>query len=374
MKKRKMYLSLLLTMGMITACFSGCGVKSTSETDGSASKTTSDSSSEEMTGDGAVEKGTSGTLTVYTALEDDVIQGYLQSFYEQYPDIELNIVRDSTGTIIAKALAEKDNPVADVIWGTAASVTLQLDSNDLIKAYTPEGADRIDEKFKGADENGELKWTGIDVPEAAFLVNKKECEAAGVPVPTSWNDLIDPQYAGMIVMPDPTSSGTGLLSVNGILQTMGEEEGWEYLEKLNENISMYTASGSKPAKMAADGECVIGLSMGYRCASLYQENPDDLVVVFPSEGSGWDVEANCLINKAEINPCAYTFLDWAISDEAMKAYSKEYPITGIGVIGELPEGYSDDPMSNLVEMDLAKAAEDRDAILEKFTPFLSGKN
>lgn len=370
--KKKM-LCLLLSATIVAASLVGCGVKSTSEdvtTDASATSETA----EEATGE--ITKGTEGSITVYTALEDDIIETYLQSFYEKYPDVEVNIVRDATGTIIAKAIAEKDSPVADVVWGVSASVLLQLDSYGLIAGYTPEGADRIEPEFKDADDDGDglLTWTGIDVYETAFLVNNAECEAAGVPVPTSFAELTDPKYSGLIVMPDPTSSGTGMLTVNGILQMMGEDEGWAYLNSLNDNISMYTTSGSKPAKMAAAGECAIGLSMGYRCATLSQEYGDEVTVIFPSEGSGWDVEANCLVAKSEINPCAYTFLDWAISDEAMQAYSMEYPITGIGVINDIPEGYSDKPLENLCDLDLVKAAQERDAIIEKFTPFLAGKS
>lgn len=372
MRKQKI-ISLVTTMCIVTASIMGCGVKSTKET--TETNEMQESTTTSSNSDGSVEKGTEGTITVYTALEDDIIENYLTSFHEKYPDIEVNIVRDATGTIIAKAIAEKDNPVADVVWGTSASVLLQLDNHDLIQPYTPDGADRIENRFKDSDEDGDgqLKWTGIDVYETAFLVNKAECEAAGVSVPTSLAELTDEKYKGMIVMPDPTSSGTGMLTVNGILQGMGDEEGWDYLSKLNDNILQYTSSGSKPAKMAAAGECAIGLSMGYRCAQLYQEYGDEVVVVFPSEKSGWDVEANCLIKKDSINPCAYTFLDWAISDEAMDSYSAEYPITGVGVIHDIPEGYSEDPMSNLIDMDLVKAANDRDSIIEKFTPFLAGK-
>lgn len=367
--KRRRFLSLVAMGSMLAAAVMGCGVKSTSES-------ASNSEAVSQAADGEIVKGTEGSITVYTALEDDIIESYLTSFREKYPDIEINIVRDATGTIVAKAIAEKDNPVADVVWGTSASVLLQLDNYDLIQPYTPEGADQIIAEFKDSDEDGDglLKWTGIDVYETAFLVNNAECEAAGVPVPTSFAELTDEKYKGMIVMPDPTSSGTGMLTVNGILQSMGDETGWDYLTKLNDNISQYTSSGSKPAKMAASGECAIGISMGYRCAQLYQEYGDEVTVVFPEEKSGWDVEANCLIKKDSINPCAYTFLDWAISNEAMDAYSAEYPITGIGVIHDIPEGYSEDPMSNLVEMDLVKAANERDSIIEKFTPFLAGKS
>lgn len=321
--------------------------------------------------EGEVTKATEGSLVVYTAFEDDQIDKYLESFYEQYPDIDLEVIRESTGTLIAKVIAEKDNPVADVIWGTSASVLLQLEPYDLLKGYNPEGIELLDPKFYDS-ESEEALWTGCDVYETAFLVNTQVCEDEGIPVPTSFADLLDPCYEGQIVMPDPTSSGTGMLSVNGILQIMGEEEGWNYMEELNKNIASYTTSGSKPAKMAAAGECAIGISFGYRCATLLAEgNPVE--VVFPSEGCGWDVEANCLINKEEISPAAYTFLDWAISDVAMEKYATEYPITGRGVIGDIPEGYSDTPLENLCDLDLAQAALDRDAIIEKFTPFLSGK-
>lgn len=374
----KKFLSMLLVMTFMVCSFAGCAVKQTNpegDEEGTIeeSSTTEDTETAEETTDGEIVKAESGTLTVYTALEDDIIEGYLAPFREQYPDIELNIIRDSTGTIIAKVIAEKDNPTADVVWGVAASVLLQLENYDLIKGYTPEGADRLMEDFKDTAEPA--MWTGIDAYETAFLVNTDECERLGLKVPTTMEELTDPSYKGLIVMPDPTSSGTGMLTVNGILQTMGEEAGWEYLKRLDENILAYTTSGSKPAKMAASGECVIGISMGYRCAQLYQEgNP--VQVVFPDEGngaSGWEVEANCLINKEEINPCAYTFLDWAISDSAMEQYSLEYPITGIGVIGEVPEGYSKTPLENLCEFDLAKAVEQRDGIIAKFEEFLVGK-
>ena len=50
------------------------------------------------------------TLTVYTALEADQLKAYQQKFEQEYPDIKLRWVRDSTGIITAKLLAEKANP------------------------------------------------------------------------------------------------------------------------------------------------------------------------------------------------------------------------------------------------------------------------
>ena len=130
----------------------------------------------------------------------------------------------------------------------------------------------------------------------------------------------------MIVMPNPASSGTGFLSVSAILQIKGEEEGWKYLDKLHDNIAVYTHSGSKPCKMAGAGEVPIGISFDYR-AIKQKADGEPIEAVFPAEGSGWEMEANALVKKAEINPAAKTFLDWAISDEIMQEYAKSYPIT-----------------------------------------------
>ena len=60
-------------------------------------------------------------LLVYTALETDQLKAYQEGFNKAYPDIEIKWVRDSTGVITAKLLAEKGNPQADAVMGVAAS-------------------------------------------------------------------------------------------------------------------------------------------------------------------------------------------------------------------------------------------------------------
>ena len=60
-------------------------------------------------------------LTVYTALENDQLAVYKAALEKDVPSVEIGWVRDSTGVITAKLLAEKDNPRADVVWGLSAS-------------------------------------------------------------------------------------------------------------------------------------------------------------------------------------------------------------------------------------------------------------
>lgn len=311
---------------------------------------------------GSGDKATEGEITVYTALEDEQVSAYLEEFNKEYPDITVNVVRESTGIITAKLLAEKDNPQADVVWGTAASSMMVLDDQGGLEAYAPEGVDRILPEFKSDKEVP--TWVGIDAWETAFTVNTEEAEKLGLPEINSYEDLLDPAFKGHIVMSNPNSSGTGFLTVSAILQLMGEEEGWAYLDALDENIAQYTHSGSKPAKMAASGECVVGISFGYAGLSQ-QKDGAPVEVVFPEEGSGWDLEANALIKKDEINPAAYTFLDWAISDNAMNLYKENYPIITTDNVGQY-EGYEGNPLDQLIENDFSWAAENRDGILDQW--------
>lgn len=311
------------------------------------------------------------TITVYTALEDDQIATYLPLFEKQHPDIKVNIVRDSTGIVTAKLIAEKDNPQADVIWGTAASSLLLADQQGILEPYSPKGIENVEPKFR--DSNDPPRWVGIDVWMSAFCVNTIEAENKQLPIPTSWEDLTNPVYKDQIVMSNPASSGTGYLSVSAILQMKGEEEGWAYLDKLHENIAQYMHSGSKPCKVAGTGEYPIGISFGYR-AVKQKNDGEPIEAVFPKEGSGWDIEANALVKKPEIKEASKTFLDWAISPEISEEYAKNFAITARKTNVKPPEGFPDPAIDQLIENDFNWAAENRDRILKEWSSRYDGKS
>lgn len=304
-------------------------------------------------------------LLVYTALEDDELPVYLEKFKQSHPDIQVKIIRDSTGVITAKLLAEKDNPQADVIWSISATSLIVIDKTGMIEPYAPAGLDRVNAKMR--DAANPPAWVGTKAYMDAFVLNVHEQKALGLPTPNSYQDLLHPAYKGQITMPNPASSGTGYLAVAGILQLMGEEKGWEYLDALDQNIAQYTHSGSKPAKMAAAGEAALGITLCYR-ASMQKQKGDPVEIYYPKEGSGWDVEASALVRKSEINPEAEVFLDWAISQEAMEAYASFFPVTSVKTNAPVPAGYPADPAAQLIPAnDLAWGAENREWILAEWT-------
>jgi iron(III) transport system substrate-binding protein len=305
-----------------------------------------------------------GDLLVYTALEDDEVAVYLPAFQKAHPDINVTIYRDSTGIVTAKLLAEKDNPQADVVWGTAATSLLIADDLGMLSGYNPKGIEKVKSGMKDP-KNNPAHWVGIKAWVTGIVGNTIEMEKLGLKMPQSYADLLKPEYKGYLVMPNPASSGTGFLTVSAILQTMGEEKGWDYLDQLHENIAQYTHSGSKPAKMAGKGEFPIGISFAYR-GFKQRASGEPVEVAFPKEGSGFDVESNALIKKPRIKQDAKTFLDWAISDEAMAMYAKVYPIVATDVEVDAPDGWPSDPMSVLIDNDLQWAAKNRQRILKEW--------
>ena len=312
-------------------------------------------------------RGSQGTaITVYTALESELVDKYLESFRKLHPDINVRIVRESTGIITARLLAERDNPQADVIWGTAASSMLILDEQGLLEPYSPEGAERILPMFKSSRKIP--TWIGLAAWETAFVVNLPELARLGLDISQiqSYDDLLRPELRGHVTMPNPNSSGTGLLTIAGLLQIMDKntDAGWDYLTRLHENISMYTHSGSRPARMAASGECVVGISFGY--AGVTQKaRGAPVAVVFPREGSGWDLEANALVRRENINPKSKVFLDWAISEPKMALVKEVYPIITTGQGGTY-EGIAGNPVDQLIDNDLAWIASNRETMLNRW--------
>ena len=326
-------------------------------------------------GCGNTSAGGSSRITVYTALEDENVAEYLELFNKRHPEISVDIVRDSTGIITARLLAEKDNPVADLVWGTAASSLLILDEEGMLEPYAPAGVESILPQFKS--DKAVPTWVGNNAWETVFVINTVEIEKVGLIASDikGYQDLLRPELKGHIVMPNPASSGTGLLTVTALLQLMGREtdNGWNYLSELHENVKQYTHSGSKPARMAAAGECIVGVSFGF--TAINQKNQGAPVeIVFPAEGSGWDLEANALIKKNDINPAAKVFLDWAIADETMDLYSKNYPIVTNGRASTY-DGFPDlNPVEQLIENDLTWIAANRESILDRWTRMFDGKS
>ncbi|MBF0280025.1 MAG: putative 2-aminoethylphosphonate ABC transporter substrate-binding protein [SAR324 cluster bacterium] len=307
--------------------------------------------------------GAATDLTVYTAVEAEDLKKYAETFNQDHPDINIKWVRDSTGIVTAKLLAEKNNPQADIVWGLAATSLLLLKSEGMLEPYKPKGLENLDDKFY--DQDPTPSWVGMDAWVAAVCFNTVEGKAKNLTAPGSWKDLTKPMYKGHVIMPNPNSSGTGFLDVSSWLQMFGEKGGWEYMDALHNNIARYTHSGSKPCKLAAAGEIPIGVSFAFRGARS-KEAGAPIEIIVPQEGVGWDMEASAIIAGTEKLEAAKTLMDWSITRKANEMYNSAYAVVGYKGIAKPVKHFPPTLLSKMIKNDFAFAANNRKRILAEW--------
>jgi iron(III) transport system substrate-binding protein len=303
------------------------------------------------------------TLTVYSSLDEDQAKALIKGFETKHPQVKVNAIFGSTAPIIARVIAESAAPQADIIMGNAVSALMAADSRGLLLAYKPANYDKVSSVMR--DNRAEPVWVGIDAWASSLCFNTVEAAKKNIPAPKSWADLANPVYKGHITMPSPLSSGTALLAVNGWLTAFGEKGGWEFMDKLHENISKYGHSGSAPCRQSASGETIIGISYATPGVKAINEGAP-IQIILPSEGLGWEIEATAIVKGAKNLADAKLLADWVSSREAAQISANFLPITAYDDIQVLPKNYPADEKAKLLTMDFGKLAASREAVMAEW--------
>ncbi len=269
-------------------------------------------------------KGT-GSLTILGTPQEEYIQGVAKAF-EAECGIKTTYVRLSSGEAVAKLTADKANPQFSVWWGGPADGFIAANNAGLLEAYKPKLFDKIPAQYR--DPNG--VWTGIYVGALGLAVNTKVLKDKNLPEPTSWADLAKPMYKGQISMAHPASSGTAytMVATQAFLNNKDLEKTFAYLKQFHANVLQYQKTGAAPARIAGQGEVAIGVVFSHDTVAAIEEGFKDLKVVFPSEGTGYEIGGEALVKNAPDPIAGKTFLDWALSVKAQElaATFKAYQI------------------------------------------------
>jgi iron(III) transport system substrate-binding protein len=302
-------------------------------------------------------------LTIYTSYENDDLKAYKAAFEKDNPGITINWVRDATGVITSRLIAEKENPRADAVWGLAVTSLLVLDEHNLLVPYAPKGLDKISPKFRDAANPPE--WIGNSGWICAIIFNEAEAKKKNLPKPSTWKDLANPAYKGQIVMPHPVSSGTGFMYVSAWLQLFGEAEGWKFMDAFHQNVARYMHSGSAPASLAAKGEYAIGMGFDVRGARLREEGaPID--VILPKDGLGWEMNAMGIIKGTKKLAAAQKLMEWGVSETAVRLYGSTRAVAAIPGYAKPLQGLPADMEARIMKQDFAWAAKNRERILAEW--------
>ena len=99
------------------------------------------------------------------------------------------------------------------------------------------------------------------------------------------------------------------------VQLMGEDKAFDYLKALHKNVNQYTKSGAAPARAAATGESLVGITFQHD-AVVQALGGAPVKIVSPCEGTGYEIGSMSLIKGAKNMENAKKWYDWALGAEA----------------------------------------------------------
>ncbi|MDQ2690398.1 MAG: ABC transporter substrate-binding protein [Chloroflexota bacterium] len=303
-------------------------------------------------------------LNVLCTPQEQWCQGMKQEFEAKY-GITVNYVRMSSGEALARVQAEKDNPQFDIWWGGPIDSFVAAKGEGLLEPYdSPNYANLTDPvKMKDVDN----QWVGVYVGTLGFATNTDWLAAnPGVEAPTSWDDLLKPEFTGQVMVAHPSSSGTSYTALATILQLRGEEAGWEYLEQYDAQISQYTKSGAAPAKFVGQGEAAVAIVFSHDIVNEIENNKLPLVLTFPEEGTGYEIGGMAILKGAKNIQAAKLWFDWALTPEA-QALGPVYAAYQAPTVGGVELSHPELLEVNLIDYDFIWAGEHKKEFVDRFT-------
>ena len=235
-----------------------------------------------------------GELTVYGSCEEEYL---------------------STGEVQAKIEEEKGNPSADVWFGGTTDPYNVVAKEGLLEPYAAQNASHLlSDMYKDPDGN----WYGIYKGILGFMVNTDELARMKLEAPADWQDLLKPEYKGLVWLSNYNTAGTAKLVINTMIQKYGHDEGIQYLVDLDKNIEVYTKSGSGPSKNVGTGECVIGIGFLHDGITQIVDNGyTNVELVIPSTGTSFEVGATAIFKGAAHSNAAKLWIEYALSPECV---------------------------------------------------------
>ena len=255
-----------------------------------------------------------GELTVYGSCEEAYLNAACDKFQELF-GITVNRQRLSTGEVAAKIEEENGNPSADVWFGGTTDPYNESVAKGLLEPYEAKNASHLlGDMYR--DKDG--CWYGIYKGILGFMVNKDELERMGLEAPQDWEDLLKPEYEGLIWLSNYNTAGTAKLVINTMIQKYGHDEGIQYLVDLDKNIQVYTKSGSGPSKNVGTGECVIGIGFLHDGITQIIDNGyTNIELIIPSSGTSFEIGATAIFKGAAHPNAAKLWIEFALSPDCV---------------------------------------------------------
>jgi iron(III) transport system substrate-binding protein len=267
-----------------------------------------------------------GNLVLYCAPQEEWCRPMVAAF-ERKTGVKVAMTRKSSGEIYAQVKAEASNPRGDIWWGGTGDPHLQAAEEGLTVEYRSPMEKELALWAIRQAKDAKYRTVGVYAGVLGFGYNTELLKRKNLPEPKCWSDLASDKYKDEVQVADPNSSGTSYTMLATLVQLQGEDKAFEFMKRMHKNINQYTKSGAAPAKAAASGETLIGITFLHDLVTMAVGGAP-LKLVAPCEGTGYEVGSMSIIKGGKNPKEARMWYDWALTAEAQAigAASKAYQI------------------------------------------------
>src|SRR5258705_8644243 len=226
----------------------------------------------------------------------------------------------NSGQAIAQMMAEQKSPIADVVY-LGVSSAFQAKDKGLVQPYKPAHWNDIPTNLK--DPQG--YWFAIHSGTLGFFVNKDALE--GKPVPRPWDDLLKPEYKGMVGYLDPSSAFVGYAGAVAVNQALGGsldnfEPGLDWFRHLKANAPIVPKQTAYARVLS--GEIPILLDYDFDAYRAKYKDHANVEFVIPKEGTITVPYVMSLVKGAPHDANGRKVLDFVLSDEGQTLWANAY--------------------------------------------------
>jgi iron(III) transport system substrate-binding protein len=254
-----------------------------------------------------------GTITVYSALNETTNNQFSAAFKTAYPGSNIDLLPlAAAGDLQTRIRGEKAAPKADVFIGGSSEFHDPLGKEGLLEQYVSPNAAQLKPEFKDAAGF----WTGWYTGIFAFIIRSDRLKEAGGKAPATWDDLLDPAWKGKLILPDPVKTGGGYIFIATQIFRFNKDEAkaMAYMKSLHANIADYIGTSPGAIGAVSQGQYVGCPNWAHDILTEKGKNPGvDLAV---PANTGFEVGAVSIVKGSKNLPLAKAFVDWTLTPEA----------------------------------------------------------
>lgn len=266
-----------------------------------------------------VAAGTGSSISVLCSSIEGLCRQWAEDFTAE-TGTNVTMVRLSTGEALARLSRPGGLREFDVWHGGTAESYVIAEQRGLLARFRSPESDAVPSPYKDPDG----AWTGVYLGVLGFCSNAHALATLGLQPPQSWDDLLAPELQHLVSVPSPLTSGTGYTVVWTQRQRLGSDAAAiEYLKRLDANVLQYTNSGLAPAGIAGRGEAAVAITFSQHC--LTAAGPDELVITYPREGTGFEIGAVAVLAGSRDPDAARRYVDYAVSRAGQSAGAATSP-------------------------------------------------